>query len=466
MCKTLSKYKCGKCYSCYSSKRNSLAIRLTEHYNGIIRHFEKGTYAIFFGMLTFKDEAMPKFKPDSAKPFHWQKPIQDYIKRLNKLFPFLKFEYFIGAEFPPGINGRFHCHPLFFVTLREDFWDNPKYKVPNSNLALRYASCIMNLQCENTAIIKMLKSRTHKERNRADSYKVTYFEKFVFDLLKWQWSENGISNFRPVLNTKAVKYVTKYVMKSRNPNFVQYHVVKYKDSSKCPIPFRSSTYNSDFGKIRTIYKSYLISRGIGNYFYETQQYKDLLNNFRLEFKTEKIPFYFYDGELYEKEITYLSTSPLFWSDPENCGYNSKNQYSLPLKYRQHLYDEIAPKYSENRLFISSAGYTKLDLSFIKFITSQLISLGLNFWVKTANTETQSISPNYHFNNKITLDSSKYFGFPIYPQFDNSVIISQLTYDIPYQVITSRDNWQILEKIADDYYTKVSKFKNQLLFDDE
>ena len=162
-------------------------------------------------------------------------------KRLRLLFikinSFLKFEYFIGAEFPPGINGRFHCHPLFFVTLREDFWTNSKYKKPDSNLALRYVACVMNLQCENTATIKMLKSRTHRERNRKDFYNVTYFEKFVFDLLKWQWSENGISNFRPVLNTKAVKYVTKYVMKSRNPNFVQYHVVKYKDPLNGPIPF-------------------------------------------------------------------------------------------------------------------------------------------------------------------------------------------------------------------------------------
>ena len=59
MCRSLRKYKCGTCAACYSIKRNSLAIRLREHYNGYLRHYSKNQYAVLFGMLTFDDEHLP-----------------------------------------------------------------------------------------------------------------------------------------------------------------------------------------------------------------------------------------------------------------------------------------------------------------------------------------------------------------------------------------------------------------------
>ena len=53
MCRSIRKYKCGTCAACYSIKRNSLAIRLREHYCGYLRHYSKNQFAILFGMLTF-----------------------------------------------------------------------------------------------------------------------------------------------------------------------------------------------------------------------------------------------------------------------------------------------------------------------------------------------------------------------------------------------------------------------------
>ena len=65
MCRTIRKFKCGTCAACYSSKRNALAIRLKEHYQGILRHYDENCYAVLFGMLTFTDENLPR--PDFTK---------------------------------------------------------------------------------------------------------------------------------------------------------------------------------------------------------------------------------------------------------------------------------------------------------------------------------------------------------------------------------------------------------------
>ena len=68
-------------------------------------------------MLTFDDEHLPPLQPNNDIVCNWQKPIQSFLKRLNKLYPFLKFEYYISAEF--GKKGRLHCHPLWFVVPRD-----------------------------------------------------------------------------------------------------------------------------------------------------------------------------------------------------------------------------------------------------------------------------------------------------------------------------------------------------------
>ena len=69
MCKSIRKYKCGTCNACYSTKRNSLAIRLKEHYKGYLRHFKSNQFAILFGMLTFDTEHLPALNPNDRFTF-------------------------------------------------------------------------------------------------------------------------------------------------------------------------------------------------------------------------------------------------------------------------------------------------------------------------------------------------------------------------------------------------------------
>lgn len=379
MCRTIRKFKCGTCAACYSSKRNALAIRLKEHYQGILRHYDENCYAVLFGMLTFTDENLPR--PDFTKDVvtEWTKPIQLYLKRLNKLYPFLKFDYYIGAEYSP--KGRFHCHPIWFVTPRESV----SCKYNTKRLKDRYSQFLKVLADTKKYTLKLLHSDSKK---RKETYVVNAFTKYVHDLLLANYTL-GLSECKPVESSRAIVYVTKYVTKSRNEFFRRRSYISL-DSQMETSKFRlidDPVYLNR--KVRQyykdIYKSYLISRGIGDYFYETPQWFRLLRNFKI------------DEEIYQLDqntaIKVLVPSPLKWFD---CDYQFKNRgYSLPLKYRQHLYDLLAPKEingipNEQRMIISTAGRDKLDVAYLKHIISLCQSNNIDYVLVDTGTAVPDI----------------------------------------------------------------------------
>lgn len=371
MCRSLRKYKCGTCAACYSIKRNSLAIRLREHYCGYLRHFSKNQYAILFGMLTFDDEHLPPIQPNSDIVCNWQKPIQSFLKRLNKLYPFLKFEYYISAEF--GKKGRLHCHPLWFVVPRDV---TPVFKGATEQ---RFNDMLSALADSKTYKVKLLHSESKKRREFAY---FTAFELYVHNILRDTYNL-GISECSPIQSVKAVVYATKYMTKSRNiafrrrvwlsddsqrktSNFIVVDDPFFKVSNRLGVAVNPSTgtsfnvsYLSPRQKKRfyiDFYKSYLISRGIGDYFYETPQWLDLLHNFKLETKVFHL-----DAE-HSFELTL--TPSLRWYDDSHA-YNVENKgYSLPLKFRKRLYDLLAPIGTLERAEIATAGINKLDYHFL------------------------------------------------------------------------------------------------------
>lgn len=377
MCKSIRKFKCGTCESCYSSKRNSLAIRLKEHYKGYLRHFEKNQSAILFGMLTFDDAHLPRIEYNADVVCNWQPSAQSYLKRLNKLYPFLKFEYFISAEV--GKQGRLHLHPLWFVAPRDVV---PCYKGANLQ---RFHEMLSALSDKSIYNVQLLHSSSKKRKEIVD---FTAFEKYVHDLLLLNW-DCGLSECKPVLSPKAIVYITKYMTKSRDIIFRRRvwlsddatrkstHFVYQNDpfrksrvtigyaedtSSRFSVPLIADVPRQRKRFFKYIYKSYLLSRGIGDYFYETPQWLSLLSNFQLDKKKLKL------DSNHEYEIFFTPT--LKWYDETHEHNTLNNGYSLPLKYRHHLYDSIAPKDTLERDFISSAGLAKLLYHHV----SRLVSL--------------------------------------------------------------------------------------------
>lgn len=371
MCKTLRKYKCGTCNACYSTKRNSLAIRLKEHYKGYLRHFKSNQFAILFGMLTFDDEHLPALNPTDDIVCNWQKPIQGFLKRLNKLFPFLKFEYFISAEF--GHKGRLHCHPLWFVVPRDV---TPIYK---GQTEVRFQQMLSALSDTTIYNVKVLQSRSKKRKTIVN---FTAFELYVRNIIRDTYNL-GLSECTPIISAKAVVYATKYMTKSRNiafrrrvflspdstrqtKNFIEVDDPFFKTRQKIGFavnPNNGTSFDVTYHAPRKvkryyidIYKSYLLSRGIGDFFYETPQWLNLLNNFKLDSKVMRLDS--------DHSYNLFFTPSLRWFDDMHKANADNKGYSLPLKYRQHLYNMIAPLGTPERDLIATAGTLKLDYYYL------------------------------------------------------------------------------------------------------
>lgn len=388
MCRTLRKFACGTCESCYSSKRNSLAIRLKEHYRGYLRHYNNNECAILFGMLTFAPKFYPNVDFSADIVCHWQKPVQAYLKRLNKLYPFLKFEYFISAEVSE--KGRLHCHPLWFVVPRDA---HPNYKGANR---VRFNAMLSALSDNTIYKVKLLHSSS-KKRNEVRDF--TAFELYVRNLLLLNWND-GLSECSPVLSSKAIVYCTKYMTKSRNDIFRR-KVYISEDSTRKSSHFDvvddaffkyrlSSGYmlNPHNGETipvivdvprqvkrfyKYIYKSYLISRAIGNFFYETPQWLSLFNNFQLDERILKLD----DSHT----IKLLFTPSLRWYDETHELSQDNKGYPLPLKYRQALYNALAPKDTLERDIIATAGLNKLFYKFTLSVLSLCQSHNIPYFLK-------------------------------------------------------------------------------------
>lgn len=376
MCKSIRKYKCGTCNACYSTKRNSLAIRLKEHYKGYLRHFKPNQYAILFGMLTFDTEHLPALKPNDDIVCNWQKPIQGFLKRLNKLYPFLKFEYFISAEF--GDKGRLHCHPLWFVVPRDV---TPIFK---GQTEVRFQQMLSALADPTIYKVKVLESRSKKRKSVVN---FTAFELYIRNIIRDTYNL-GLTECTPIISAKAVVYATKYMTKSRNiafrrrvflspdstrktKNFVEVSDPFFKTRQKIGFavnPNNGTSFDVTYHAPRKvkrfyidIYKSYLLSRGIGDYFYETPQWLSLLNNFKLDSK---------DLHLDSTHSYNLFFTPsLRWFDDMHNANAVNKGYSLPLKYRQHLYNLIAPLGTPERDLIATAGTLKLDYYYLAGLVS-------------------------------------------------------------------------------------------------
>ena len=371
MCKSIRKYKCGTCNACYSTKRNSLAIRLKEHYKGYLRHFESNQFAVLFGMLTFDEEHLPPLNPNSDIVCNWQKPIQGFLKRLNKLYPFLKFEYFISAEF--GDKGRLHCHPLWFVVPRDV---TPIFK---GQTEVRFQQMLSALADPTIYKVKVLKSRTKKRKTIVN---FTAFELYVRNIIKDTYNL-VISECTPILSAKAIVYATKYMTKSRNiafrrrvflspdstrktKNFIEVADPFFKTRQKIGSavnPNNGTSFDITYHTPRKvkrfyidIYKSYLLSRGIGDFFYETPQWLSLLNNFKLDSKVLCLDS--------THSYNLFFTPRLRWFDDMHDANSDNKGYSLPLKYRQHLYNLLAPIGTPERDLISTAGTLKLDYYYL------------------------------------------------------------------------------------------------------
>ena len=425
MCQSLRLYKCGTCASCYSSKRNGLAIRLKEHYNGYLRHFEKNQYAILFGMLTFDEAHLPEVDYNADIVCKWQPPVQLFVKSIAKLYPFLHFEYFVSAEV--GEQGRLHLHPIFFVKPKDV---HPLYK---GATLTRFNDMIRALADKNIYKVKMLKSRKKKRPEFVD---FTAFELYVRNIVQTTWI-SGISSLSPILSSKGIVYATKYMTKSRNIIFRRRvwlsddatrkssHFVTigdplsiYSRPQKLPTLLDSDVIPPRSKKrfYKYIYKSYLISRGIGDYFYETPQWLSLLNNFSLVTKPLLL-----DSQ-HKYNVTY--TPSLKWYDEVHAHNTLNNGYSLPLKYRKHLYDLIAPIDTPERDLISSAGYSKLYYSYIQHLISLCQSNNLPY----------------------TISDTDFFGLPSIPK------ISIPSYGM-----------EILNNIQKSNYNSIQRFK-QFLYD--
>lgn len=380
MCKSLRKYKCGTCNACYSTKRNSLAIRLKEHYKGYLRHFKPNQYAILFGMLTFDDEHLPTINPNEDIVCNWQKPIQGFLKRLNKLYPFLKFEYFISAEF--GNKGRLHCHPIWFVVPRDV---TPIFK---GQTEVRFQQMLSALSDDSIYNVQLLNSSSKKRKSIVN---FTAFELYVRNIIIDTYNL-GLSECSPIASAKAIVYATKYMTKSRNSafrrrvflstdstrktkHFVEVDDPFFKSRQKIGFAVNSNT-GSSFDvtyyaprKVKRyyidIYKSYLLSRGIGDYFYETPQWLSLLTNFKLDTKVMRLDS--------SHSYTLFFTPRLRWYDDMHKANASNDGYSLPLKYRQHLYNLIAPVGTPERDLIATAGTLKLDYYYLAGLVSLCLS---------------------------------------------------------------------------------------------
>lgn len=452
MCDSIGKYKCGKCDACYSIKRNNLAIRLKEHFK-FFETLDVSARACLFGMLTYTNYTLPRYYPNDDDPLPWQKGFQNYIKRLRKLYPFLKFDYFVSAEFSP--RGRFHLHPLFFVYLSDDFYT---FKTNDLALLSRYHNCLRVLSISTYYHVKNLRN-SHVKSVRP----YTSFEAYVRSILMSAWTlapvpranwNFGISDFEVVDSAKAVIYSTKYMTKTpRDDRFrktltlipksnVNYKYIHYKVDKHTNVIKRDIT------------KSYLISRGLGNYFFDSDQYRTLKNNFALFYKDFKLPVTYNFKVIGYKTYKVLVTPDLYYYDTDDVGFSNNAKYSLPNIWRQHLYDELAPLGSEYRSLISTAGINKLDFTYLQSLISLCQSYNIPFDVRSVSFELKSVRPNYFFD----------YSYYITDDIINTSPLSHrlISLDVPKIVLMPSD-YQKLVNIVKSKYNHVSKFKKLMLW---
>lgn len=351
MCRSFGKYKCGKCYSCLAEKRNHLMIRLAEHYDGICRHYAPNQRAVLFGVLTFDDDFLPPSNFDNDHVTRWQPLVNKFVKRFRSLYPFLEIKYYIGAEFGGRSTKRLHLHPVFFVTPRIEYFEEyfhttlPKYSFADS-LNDRKSACLSAMLDATIYRVPVLRKRS----GRPDNHKYDAFTNYVVSAIKRCWCY-GLCDFDQLHSNLAVKYVTKYTLKSRDERFrIKTRILdRYWKSlpKKRLIKYIKSSDNegdkfSPSWHTRVIYKQYLISNGIGFYFFETPQFRYLLQNLSV-INTNIQYISSYDGKNLTRDVYVTKTlsKPLRWSDPNNLGFNKKNSYSLPVIWRKPILDWLS-----------------------------------------------------------------------------------------------------------------------------
>lgn len=407
MCKAFTKYKCGKCYSCLAEKRNHLMIRLAEHYDGICRHFSPNQRAILFGVLTFDDDFLPPSNFNHDHVTRWQPLVTKFVKRFRSLYPFLDIKYYIGAEFGGRSTKRLHLHPVFFVTPKLDHFEEffePSYRKYEAfdSLNDRKTECLRAMLDDTIYKVPVLRSRS----GMPDYHKYNAFNNFVVSAIKRCWVF-GLCDFDQLNSNLAVKYVTKYTLKSRDERFR----IKSRILDRYWRPLSSGRYVKystfkDFSgdkfspswRERIIYKQYLISNGIGYYYFETPQYANLVRNLSV------LPYTFsyiseYDGKNIVRDTyqTRVLSKPLRWSDPNNLGFNKKNSYSLPISWRKPILDSLCFGAERDDL----GKFLQLNSILQNFIgvSSICMSYSIPFSIKKVLTPSGDVCDfEFHFDN--------------------------------------------------------------------
>lgn len=370
MCKGHGIYKCGKCYSCRARKRNDIMIRLTEHYRGLYRHFIQPHIAVMFGVMTFDDNFIPNVNLNLDVVCDWQRPVQKFLANVRAKYPFLNFQYFISAEFG-GKTGRLHLHPLFMVTPKYEMLESVgNYK--NLSQLKRKLDCISALEDGSlyTRVSPLFNSHKYGVTTRKH-VNLTAFQTYIYDLLQEEWYF-GMSDIEPVLSVNAVKYVTKYTLKATDPRFARHYwrlkTDFWKPLKKSVIPHSvlhkcksKSKYDVGFDvEKHTMYKQYLISNGIGKYFFETQQARELLHNLAFVEQRVKVPLNLHD----DIEVSLIRPNKrLVYRDPTYIG-KDKNEYSLPSSYKQHILDLYFGNYTPERAVVGQSLQFQFKLSSI------------------------------------------------------------------------------------------------------
>lgn len=376
MSHTLSKYIASDSPVARSNLRNSLAIRLVEEFKGINRHYTDKDSVCFFSLFTLDDVHYVHY--DYAnKVLNWQGLFQKMFKRLKKLYPFLTFSYAIFPEFSPK-KDRLHFHSTIFCRPNCLLGALSCRNTPTAS-DVRQLSVLSAINSNDSVVVRHLQSNS---KSHSNTTRMTKFQSLIYKVLKQQWVY-GLSEHRLLTSTLGVKYVTKYVTKSRDERFYRHVPAKAAYIERINRGTWIQEIIHSAIKAKKIYKCYLISRGIGSYFFETEQYKRLFDNLKVEKKAFTIPCYFEKGELLStKKVELFVTPSLRWYDNEDPF--SKKGFSLPLYYRQHLYNEKYPLGTYERALVSTAGIQKLEFSFFKKVASLCIDNGYDFWLQEYN----------------------------------------------------------------------------------
>lgn len=161
---------CGKCELCIQSKVDGYFVRCYFEY----LHTQRLGGITFFATLTYGDENLPRWH---GKPCFSKRHLQTFLKRLRK-YSGLDFKYFIVTEYG-GEFGRPHYHGLFFV--REDI------------------SQIKFLQYVAQSWTKI------EDRNK----RYTSMNHWNFGNIR----DVQRVDVKPLLDSKGIRYVTKYMSK-------------------------------------------------------------------------------------------------------------------------------------------------------------------------------------------------------------------------------------------------------------